>query len=150
MGTLTHYRGDLLKTDRKVLAHGVNCKGSFGSGVAGQIARKFPDVKRGYMRKHEHDGWKLGQCQFIQTEGKRIVVNMATQETYGKTGTHVDYDALKQCIEQVLDYCKTTGEGLAIPRVGAGLAGGDWARIEEIIRDCLVHRDVEVDVYSLD
>lgn len=150
MGTLTHYRGDLFETDRKVIAHGVNCRGAFGSGVAAQIARRFPDVKRGYFRKHHNGGWDLGQCQFILTDNKTIVVNMATQEAYGKAGVHVDYEAVRRCFEQVLDYCQQAGEGLAIPKVGAGLGGGDWARIEAIIRDCLARRDVEVDVYSLD
>lgn len=150
MGILTHYKGDLFQTDRKIIAHGVNCKGAFGAGVARQIAKRYPDVKRGYIRKYEYPGWKLGQCQFILTDNKVVVVNMATQETYGKTGVYVSYDAIKLCFEQVLDYCETTGEGLAIPRVGAGLAGGEWLIIEAIIRDCLAKRNVEVDVYSVD
>ena len=42
---LTVVKGDLLSVTEGVIAHGVNCRGAFGSGVAGAIARKFPWVR---------------------------------------------------------------------------------------------------------
>lgn len=150
MGILTHYRGNLFDTDKHVLGHCVNCKGAFGAGVAAQIAKRFPDVRRAYMRKFRREGWHLGDCQFVMTDARIIVVNMAMQEAYGRKGKFIDYDAVKICFEKTLDYCKGDGGELAIPRVGSGLAGGDWGEVEAIIRGCLAIRDVEVDVYSLD
>jgi hypothetical protein len=84
------------------------------------------------------------------TDARTIIANMATHDTYGKTGVHVDYDAVRLCFEQVLDFCVAGGHGLAIPKVGCGLAGGEWDKVEEILRDCLATRNVEVDVYAID
>jgi O-acetyl-ADP-ribose deacetylase (regulator of RNase III) len=36
-----------------------------------------------------------------------------------------------------------------MPRIGAGLAGGDWATIAQIIQDELCAHDVNVTVYDL-
>lgn len=36
-----------------------------------------------------------------------------------------------------------------MPRIGAGLAGGDWVILEGIIRDKLADQDVAVSVYDL-
>jgi len=152
VGTLTHYKGDLFTTTRSVIAHGVNCRGAFAAGVAGQIAKRFPEVKRAYLCKYHSDGWLPGDCQFVTTWNGKIIVNMATQVSYGcpADGVYVKYDAVKQCFDYTLDYCLGNGQGLAIPRIGSGLAGGDWGRIEAIIRDLLMERDVDVSVYTLE
>jgi len=36
-----------------------------------------------------------------------------------------------------------------MPRIGCGLAGGDWSRVEEIINEVLIEAGVEVYVYDL-
>jgi O-acetyl-ADP-ribose deacetylase (regulator of RNase III) len=155
---LTHVHGNLFNTDRRVIAHGVNCQGIFGAGVAGQVAKRYPEVKRAYERKDANDGWKPGDIQAVQADDGRLVVNMATQKTFGRTGVHVKYDAVRKCFEQVVALCEDLSlgqgghpflNGLAIPRVGAGLGGGDWDTIECIILDCIKDKDVEVEVFDL-
>jgi O-acetyl-ADP-ribose deacetylase (regulator of RNase III) len=157
MGKLTYIHRDLFTTGRRVIAHGCNIRGKFGSGVAAQIARRFPEVKRAYLKKFREarddpaGGWHLGDIQLVITDSGKIVVNMATQDGYGRGGIHVDYDAVGTCFGSLLDYCHRMGPayGLAIPKVGAGLAGGDWGRIESIIAGHLETRNVEVDVHVL-
>lgn len=154
MGRLTHIKSDLFTTSRPVIAHGCNTRGGFGSGVAGQIARLYPEARNAYLKKHNHQGWKLGEVQFVEVPvvPELLIVNMATQDTFGGPGVHVDYEAVRQCFATVLDFCQA-GEnnmGLAIPKVGAGLAGGDWNAIQAIIVSLLMTRDVEVDVHSLE
>lgn len=149
MGHLTIYREDLFKTDRRIIGHGVNCSGAFAAGIAGQVAKRFPEVKRQYLRKKDATGWNPGDVQFVLTASGRIVVNMATQKTYGRAGTHVLYHAVRDCLGQLLDFCVAERQGVAIPRVGCGLGGGKWEVVEGILRELLETRDVEVDVYAL-
>ncbi len=36
-----------------------------------------------------------------------------------------------------------------MPRIGAGLAGGDWREIEQIILDELAAHDLDITIYDL-
>jgi O-acetyl-ADP-ribose deacetylase (regulator of RNase III) len=149
MGDLVEVRGNLFDTTHGVIAHGVNCRGAFGAGLAAQIARRFPEVRRAYLRKHRGEGWHLGEAQYVLTAGGLVVVNMAIQDRYGRGGPHVDYHALQRALGHTLGFCQARGAGLALPRIGCGLAGGDWATVKRIIGESVEGWDVEVEVYSL-
>lgn len=157
-GQLTYVNGDLFTSEANVYAHGCNTRGGYGSGIAGQIARRYPEARDAYLEKFRKEGWKLGQVQFVQVppepdwgnQSDFFIANMATQNTYGGPGVHVDYDAVGKCFETVLRFCEEGAHTLAIPKIGAGLAGGDWARIESIIRDLLAKYDVQVTCYTID
>lgn len=153
MAELKYIKGDLFTTDCNVIAHGCNTRGGFASGVAGQIRRLYPKVREAYMEKYELYGWKLGQIQFVsinKDENPLWIVNMATQDTYGKTGVHVNYEAVKLCFTSLFKYCEWNNHRIAIPKVGAGLAGGDWSRIEKILLDLLFGTKIELSVYTLE
>lgn len=151
MGSLTYVRGNLFETDAQIIAHGCNCKGGFGSGVAGQIARLYPHVRKAYLDKFKNSGWTLGEVQFvyIHYNDDRFIANMATQENYGRSGVYVDYQAIETCFRTVFRFAFTNSYKVAIPKVGAGLAGGQWSVIEGIIRTLLVEYDVNVTCYCL-
>jgi len=143
---VTEIKGDLFETHCDVIAHGVNCRNGFGSGIAGQIAKLYPEVKEAYHRKFKEEGWKLGETQYVKTENDLWVVNCSTQDKYGYDNELlVDYDAVRKCMTQVQmglsPFCLT----LAIPRIGCGLAGGDWKIVKQILEE--VFTEMEVLVY---
>lgn len=133
---------DILNAPHLYLAHGVNCRGIMDSGVA----TKYPWVKEGYIyyveSMQEFTNFTptnlLGNVWFTGVPGK-CVINCFTQESFD-----VDYEAVRKCFEKIVE------EGvkdLAIPRIGCGLAGGDWNIVREIIND--VTRDkCDVMVYN--
>jgi O-acetyl-ADP-ribose deacetylase (regulator of RNase III) len=145
---IIYKKGDLLQAPEDVIAHGVNCVGGFGSGVAGQIAKKFPKAKAYYLEKYEDEGWKLGDVQFVKVYGERYIANCATQyEYYPRDRVHADYPAIEQAMKTLKEYCQENNKTVAIPKIGAGLAGGDWVKIEEIINN--VFEDYPITVYYL-
>ena len=142
--------GNIFDTKQPIIAHGVNCRGAFGAGVAGQIAQKYPQVRREYLKWFKQGKWALGEIQFVKLP-KLTIVNMATQDTFGGPGVHVDYDALSLCLNQVFSICDSRrGEGMAMPRVGAGLAGGDWDKIKRIIEYNYRGYDFPLEIWSLE
>jgi len=144
---IKYIRGDIFKTDLNIIAHGCNCSGGFNSGVAFQIAQKYPEVRTAYLNKFKKEGWKLGDIQIVQTQNKTII-NCGTQQFYGKDGKkYVSYEAIESVMIKLLDYSLKTNQTIAIPKIGAGLAGGDWEVIESIINK--VFKDVEIVVYIL-
>ena len=47
----------------------------------------------------------------------------------------VRYDVLRKCLKEVNRYCQLHDATVHAPRFGAGLSGGSWAIIEQIIKD---------------
>ena len=141
-------QGDVLSGHEDIIAHGCNCKGGYGSGVAGAIATKYPRARRYYLDKYDEDGWKLGEVQFVPQWNGKIIANCATQLDFGLPGLVLaDYEAIKQAMTKVKQYAHDNRLTLAIPKIGAGLAGGDWNTIENILNE--VFSDYDVTVYYL-
>jgi O-acetyl-ADP-ribose deacetylase (regulator of RNase III) len=150
VGSLNLIHGDLFATEHRLIAHGCNDAGAFGSGVAAQISRRFPEARRQYLEKFDLEGWKLGEIQVVPC-GAKWIANMATQHGYGRDGLkYVDYDAVGSCLEKVARACVKAGfKGFALPKVGCGLGGGLWSEIEPIVRVVAEEFDLELDLYYL-
>ncbi len=142
--------GDITETELKYIAHGVNCQNVMGSGVAKALYTKFPEVKQMYHKFFEYPrgGSPLGLTQLVHTEQGKGIYNLFTQEYYGYDGKrYVNYAAICNCFMELAQYRK--GEKIAIPKIGCGLAGGDWNIVEQLINDT-VGDDLEIWVYTLD
>lgn len=146
-------KGDLLEATEDIICHGVNCVGGFGSGVAGQIAKKWPEVRNHYLARHCDDDWRLGDVQFVQIDKRKYVANCATQLAYLPRGKqHVDYGAILRCMNEVKAFAWagdrwTMPYSIAIPKIGCGLAGGDWEIVKKILED--VFHDYDCTVYEI-
>jgi O-acetyl-ADP-ribose deacetylase (regulator of RNase III) len=152
MGTLKFIKGSLFDVQDGIIAHGCNCRGGFGSGVAGQIAKLYPEVRAAYLEKFNKHGWHLGQIQLVQTKNSNLIIaNMATQDKFGYDGgLYVDYEAVRTALETVFKYAEVDGLSVSLPWVGCGLAGGERCIIQGIIVDCLKDRNVTATIYSID
>lgn len=143
---MIHYvKGDLFKSNAGIIAHGCNCVGGFGSGVAAQVAKLYPRAKNAYLNRHEEFGWELGEVQFVYIGKGRYIANCATQkEYYPRDRLHADYDAIRKAMTEVKRYASGMKKTIAIPKIGAGLAGGDWDIIEGILKEVFDNYDITV------
>jgi O-acetyl-ADP-ribose deacetylase (regulator of RNase III) len=132
---IQYVKGDLLGATQKVIAHGCNAQGVMGSGVAKSIREKWPNVYEVYNLKHRVFGLQLGDIIPVATLDGKTVVNCITQEFYGRDGKrYVDYDAIRTCMEKINNRAESWEVAeVAIPMLGAGLGGGEWDIIEDII-----------------
>ena len=138
--------GDLFSTEIEHILHGCNAQGVMGSGVAKIIKEQFFDAYKFYAEQYDEHGLKLGDVQFVPASGK-VIVNAITQEFYGRDGKrYVSYDAVAAVMKTVNQVLKLSGHTrLAMPKIGAGLGGGDWDVIARIIEQELI--DIEPVVY---
>jgi O-acetyl-ADP-ribose deacetylase (regulator of RNase III) len=140
-------KGDLFKAPEQLLAHGVNCSGAFGSGVAAGMALNHIVARNSYFFKYTEFGWELGDVQFIVSNNKWIA-NCATQLNYlPRTMCHADYPAIEAAMLKVKEFAMKDGLTVAMPKIGAGLAGGDWNIIKAILEK--VFNDYDATVYEL-
>lgn len=116
-----------------------------GAGVALAVRNRWPEVFKLYRDIHTDHGLNLGSINYIMThDTKQVVINCMTQRSFG-TGRQVSYDAVDACFQKInstFPYVE-----LAIPMIGAGLAGGNWDVIRDIIDDATP--DIPIRVYVL-
>lgn len=150
-------KGNLLDTDLNFIAHGVNCQNKMGSGVAKAIFTKYPNVKMDYHSFYERsihlaiNGQEdfLGTVQPVDVDGGKIVFNCFTQENYGYDGKlYVSYQAIEDCFRALTNQCDYVN-AIAIPKIGCGLAGGDWEKVRDII-NMVTGDKLDVYVYYLE
>ena len=137
----------------KIIAHICNDQGAWGKGFVLAVSRRWQqpaEAFKGWFR--EKSGCDLGAVQFVQVEPDVWVANMIAQHGLrAQNGIPpIRYEALKACLEKVAVKAKELGATVHMPRIGCGLAGGEWSRIEPIIVDALCRQGIEVTIYDLD
>lgn len=160
-------KGNLIRLALKghfdIIAHGCNCFCAQKSGIASAMVSTFgtndPDK---YSLEHisrRGDEQKLGMIQshtfalphalnFIDTiipitDRKELsVVNCYTQYSAGTDKLYLDYDALGLCLDRINK--NFDGKVVGLPKIGCGLAGGDWRIVSEMIEDILTDVDVTI------
>jgi O-acetyl-ADP-ribose deacetylase (regulator of RNase III) len=66
----------------------------------------------------------------------------------GSKGAPVRYEAIDTALGRVADKAAELGASVHMPRIGCGLAGGEWSRVEPLVIGRLVRRDIVVTVYD--
>lgn len=130
---IEYVKGDLIASRESVIAHGCNAQGVMRSGVAKAIRAAYPLAFDDYINKYMANGRRLELGDVIVTRTlERTILNIVSQEYYGRNPdvTYVSYDAIEKAILRInkLGYIR-----VAFPKIGAGLANGNWERISNII-----------------
>lgn len=139
-------QGDLIKLaiagEFDVIVHGCNCQCTMRRGIAKTIRAEFPAAYAADQQTTTADRQKLGSfsAAVIQRNGHEItVVNGYTQYHWRGKGVKVDYTALRNVMVAIR--ANYSGKRIGYPKIGAGLAGGDWDTIAAIIEDVLAGED---------
>ena len=152
MAALQYQKGDLLASPEPLIAHGCNSQGVMGAGIAAAIKARFPAAFQAYRLHHEMAGLQLGQVIFVDITPSLTVANAITQATTGTDPQtrYVSYDAIADCMTRIAAEARFRRIGrVGLPKIGAGLANGDWSIIERIIERQLVASGVTAAVYEL-
>lgn len=143
--------GDITETELKYIAHGVNCQNVMKSGVAKALFTKYPEVKIQYhdfCKLVPSPAAKLGLAVPVEGNFNKRIYNCFTQLDYGYDGKkYVDYFAVATAFNNIRK--DQLDSPVAIPKIGCGLAGGNWTFMEQLINDT-VGDDLEIWVYELE
>ena len=161
MSEINYVNGDATRPTGggpKFILHVCNTLGLWGAGFVMAVSRRWPEPEEAYYALGETcNGYSLGNVQAVQVEDELWVVNMIGQAGVGSRdgSPPIRYSAIRTALKQVavmaLDpeyrglYKAVSIHG---PRFGAGLAGGDWNTIEQIINETLIAAGLSVTVYD--
>jgi O-acetyl-ADP-ribose deacetylase (regulator of RNase III) len=152
---MLHYRiGDA--TDPKtsgpaLICHICNDKGLWGSGFVVSVSKKDDTPEHMYKHWHRREGkdLTLGEVQICPYTNGNYVANMICQHDVASINNvpPIRYEALEQALKSVFYHAKENGLVVCMPRIGAVRSGGDWSKIEKIIKEAM--GDGEAYVYTL-
>ncbi len=139
----------------KIIAHICNDLGGWGKGFVLAVSRRWPEPERAYRQWHrERSGndFGLGATQLIQVRPDIWVANMVAQHGMrtGSSGPPIRYDATEECLNALAEHAVRLTASVHMPRIGCGLSGGRWDRIEPLVAAALCDRDVVTTVYDHD
>lgn len=122
------------------IAHGCNCAGVMGAGIAKEFKKRYPVMFERYQSLckqglftpgdifpwHEHD-----------EHLRRVTIfNLATQDKYINPA---ELQSIAICLDQMITFVKQNKhiaiKTIGLPRIGAGLGGLDWEDVKQVILD---------------
>ena len=127
------------------IIHGCNCFNTMGAGLAKSIKLKFPNAYYEDLKTKKGDIKKLGTYTSVITK-YGIIINAYTQYSYSYKKTTCDYEAIRNVFISLNKDFK--GKFIGIPKIGSGLAGGDWLKIYNIINEVTPDLNIEVVEFS--
>lgn len=156
MKTINYLKGDATSPQAKgtkLIGHVCNDLGGWGKGFVLALSRRWPEPERSYRDWHasrNKNDFGLAAVQFVQVEPYIWVANMVAQRGYktGSQGPPIRYEALATCLRATGDKAIELGASLHLPRIGCGLAGGEWPRVEPLIQQHIADRGIAVTIYD--
>jgi len=137
--------GDLFASDAQTLVNTVNCVGVMGKGVALEFKKRWPRMFEDYELRCQRKQVRLGE-PYLYRDDKRSVINFPTKDHWRSSSRIAD-------IERGLDYLVAHAnewdiESLALPPLGCGNGGLDWAEVGPLIYRKLHSLSLDIEVYA--
>lgn len=136
MNNVTIIKGDLFSApEGSIICHACNCQGVWGSGIAKQFAKRYPEAYKVYQKICESPAALLrGQCALIETERYEIGC-LFTSAGYGSkvdaereiltnTWYAINDLLLKNIHDKPIYMCK----------INSGLFGVPWELTEKVLQ----------------
>jgi len=142
--------GDILKSEADALVNTVNCVGVMGRGIALQFKNAFPENFKAYQAACNREAVQPGRMFVFETgqlTPPRFIINFPTKRHWrGKS-------RVKDIEMGLVDLAKIIRDrgirSIAVPPLGSGLGGLEWAEVRPLIERALGGLDsVRVLVYE--
>ncbi len=148
---MIEYRtGNVLEAGAEALVNSVNCVGFMGRGVALQFKKAWPENFKAYAAACRRGEVQPGRMFVFETgrlTDPRYIINFPTKRHWRGKSRLEDIEAgLRSLVEEI----RARGiRSIALPRLGCGLGGLDWAEVRRRIEEALGGLDhVRVIVYE--
>ena len=157
MSDIKYKKGDATDPDtpgNKMIVHICNDQGKWGKGFVMALSKKWDKPEKEYRKWYDSGkDFDLGAVQFVEVESEEdiwvanlIGQHKTTEDDEGKPP--IRYQAIDAGLAKVREKAKELSATVHMPKIGTGLAGGKWEKIEPMIKQRLADHGVEVVVYE--
>jgi O-acetyl-ADP-ribose deacetylase (regulator of RNase III) len=142
-------QGNLLEENIEAIVNTVNCVGVMGKGIALQFKQAFPENFKQYKKACDAKEVQPGKM-FTTSTGMlfpKYIINFPTKRHWkGKSKIEDIQSGLKALVREVE---QLNIQAIAIPPLGCGNGGLDWAKVKSMIVDtCAELSDVRVVIFE--
>lgn len=173
MPTIVH-KGDLFTDSVKLedwvssygvisWAHGVNCAGAMGSGIAVKFKEMFPEMFLAYKDRCKNGliipgsvwHWTEIDSQPYYDKNGYIVERETIYEVYNLAikahwSLFATYNAIEASFNNLIEQMEASGRrAVAMPWIGCGLGGLDRKHVEKIMERVLANKDIVFHIYEI-
>lgn len=140
----------------KIIAHICNDAGRWGKGIVLTISKRWKEPEASFRSWFASgENFELGKVQFVQVSTDTWVANIIGQHNVASKKNMnmvppVRYEAIAAGLRAVGDFALAHNATVHMPRIGCGLAGGTWDRVEPLIQESLSDNDVAAYVYDFE
>jgi O-acetyl-ADP-ribose deacetylase (regulator of RNase III) len=133
--------GNLFEAKAEALINAVNCVGIMGKGIALQFKQKFPvDYFNAYKLACQKDELAIGSVQVYELKNAqnnpRYIINFPTKNHWREQSKIEDIESgLESLVEAIEQYGI---KSIALPALGCGLGGLDYAEVKPLIEKAFV------------
>lgn len=150
--TVAYRAGDLFDSGLPGLAHGCNCAGVMGAGIAVEFRRCWPAMYQQYRSACQAGKFQLGGVYVWRTfipdgDAGPVIFNLMTQQA---PGVQAELPAIGKAVRTMTGWAEYHGlAAVGMPRIGAGLGGLAWPAVAEVIEKAAGPSPVQVIVFEL-
>ncbi|PIC63461.1 Appr-1-p processing protein [Sporosarcina sp. P13] len=142
-------QGNLLEDSAEAYVNTVNTVGVMGKGIALQFKQAFPDVFKQYAKDCKNGQVHVGQMHIVPTfslTNPKYIINFPTKQHW-RNPSKLDF--IKEGLEDLKRVIKENNiKSIALPPVGCGNGGLDWAVVRPLIIDAFQDEAVDVHLYE--
>jgi len=146
---IRYTQGDILKDDSEAVVNTVNCVGVMGRGIALQFRNAFPENFKAYEKACKQGLVQPGRM-FVTETGEfspRYIINFPTKRHWRGKSRMEDVESGLAALAELLR--EKNIRSIAIPPLGSGLGGLNWAEVKPRIETALAAlQDVNVVIYE--
>lgn len=145
-----YVQGDLFQNQYKVdsYAHGVNCQGFMGAGIAKEFRARYNQMYLEYKKMCLSIPRELntGEIYYWKSNDKPSVYNLATQD---KTGRQAKLTHVEQCFVKMKEHAdKNNVTSIAMPAIGSGIGGLRIESVKQVLE--IIFSDWSGEIYFFD
>jgi O-acetyl-ADP-ribose deacetylase (regulator of RNase III) len=147
---IRYVQGDILDADAEALVNTVNSVGVMGRGIALQFKRAYPANFKAYAAACKRGEVQPGRMFVFDTgelTNPRYIINFPTKVHWRGKSRIEDIEAgLEALVEEIR---ARAIKSIAIPPLGSGLGGLNWANVRPLIERAMEEvPDMEVAIYE--
>jgi O-acetyl-ADP-ribose deacetylase (regulator of RNase III) len=143
---ITYLKGDIFSSKLQTITCPVNCMGVMGKGLALEFKKTFPELLGAYVKACQSGDLRIGRPWIWSVTDARQVLCFATKDHWKKPST-MEYIELG-LLGMVRLHAAGDLRSVALPPLGCGLGGLDWAEVKPLIQKHLGDLDLAVEVYE--